>query len=129
MGGVVVKLLLIGTGGFLGALARYGISAALHRSYDGPFPVGTLAVNVVGCFAAGLVMYFVDHRDALTPETRHFVTVGLLGALTTFSTFGYETIQLLRDGRAAHALASVALNVLLGLGAVWLGWMLSKGLG
>lgn len=107
-------------GGFVGAILRYQLSLWAHRWVAGPFPVGTLLVNVMGCFLIGVLMTRVD-QGAFSPQTRVFLGAGFLGALTTFSTFGYETFDLLRDGQHGLAVASVLLNVVVGLGAVWLG--------
>ncbi len=122
----MVKLLAVGLGGFVGAIARYGISGWLHRRVEGPFPAGTLAVNVVGCLAIGVLMHVVDARDPLSPTVRVFLTVGILGALTTFSTFGYETVELLRGNEARLALLSVVANVVLGIVAVFAGRALAQ---
>ena len=125
----MLKLLVVGLGGFVGAIARYGISGWVHRRVEGPFPTGTLAVNVVGCLLIGMLMHLVEDRQFLAPTTRLFLMVGILGALTTFSTFGYETVQLLRDGETHLALASVAANVILGIGGVLAGRALVQTVG
>lgn len=117
----MLKLLVIGIGGFLGATARYGLSGLVHRYFSGSFPAGTLCVNVVGCLVMGALMGMVEDRQLLTPPVRLFLMVGLLGSLTTFSTFGYETLELMRDGNWSATLANVSANVALGLTAVWLG--------
>lgn len=114
------QLLWVGLGGFVGAIVRYQVSLWAHRWVAGPFPIGTLTVNVMGCFLIGVLMTRVDH-GAFSPETRVFLGTGLLGALTTFSTFGYETFDLIRDGSPALAAVSVLLNVVVGLLAVWMG--------
>jgi CrcB protein len=108
-----MKLLAIGLGGAFGALARYGLSGLLQRG--AAFPVGTLAVNVLGCFLIGVLF------ERLGPGARQFVVVGVLGGFTTFSAFGYETLELLRGGEPRLALANVAANVVLGVGAVLVG--------
>ncbi|MBI3271572.1 MAG: fluoride efflux transporter CrcB [Planctomycetes bacterium] len=117
----MLKALLVGLGGFLGAIARYELSGLVHRYLSASFPYGTLVVNVLGCLAIGGVLHLVEDRSLLGPNTRLFLTIGILGGFTTFSSFGYETMELLRDGESALALANVAGNVVLGLGAVWLG--------
>ena len=109
--------------------SRYGISGWVHRRVEGPFPAGTLAVNVVGCLAIGVLMHLVEDRQLLAPATRLFLMVGILGALTTFSTFGYETVELLRDGETRLAVASMAANVILGIGAVLAGRALVQAVG
>lgn len=118
------ELLVVGFGGFLGAIARYSISGWVHRWAGPAFPWGTMAVNVAGCLALGAMMALVEGRGGLSQETRLFVGIGLLGSLTTFSTFGFETLELLRRSELGLALASVGGNLLLGLGAVLLGRVL-----
>jgi CrcB protein len=117
----MLKLLVIGLGGFVGAIARYVLSGVVHRQWGTSFPAGTLLVNVLGCLVMGILMALVEDRQLLTPGARMFLMVGLLGSLTTFSTFGYETMELMRDGNWPATLANVAANVTLGLAAVWLG--------
>jgi CrcB protein len=123
-----MKFLAIGAGGFVGALLRYALSALAHRLYDGPFPIGTLVVNVLGCLAIGVVMFLIEERGALNDETRLFLRIGILGSMTTFSAFGFETFDLARNGAWGAALASVLGNVVLGLAAVVVGWTVTKSL-
>ena len=117
----MVKILLVGLGGFLGAVARWGVAGAVQRVAGSSFPAGTLAVNVLGCAAIGVLMGLVTSYSLLGPEARAFLLVGVLGAFTTFSTFGWETLALLSDGEWLPAFLNVALNVLVGLGAVFAG--------
>jgi CrcB protein len=116
------ELLLVGIGGGLGAMARYGLSGFAHRVLGASFPYGTLAVNVLGCLVIGAVLYLVEGRAVLSLQARLFLATGILGGLTTFSSFGYETLELLRSQQLRLALLNVAANVVLGLGSVWLGW-------
>ena len=122
----MIKLLYVGIGGFLGAVARYGLSGLVQDRVTGTYPLGTLAVNVLGCLLIGWLMYTVTARQLLNPETRLFLMIGLLGSFTTFSTVGYETFHYLRLGRNALALFNLTANVLLGLGAVAAGWIVGK---
>lgn len=112
-------LLLVGAGGFLGAILRYLAATALAA---GSFPWATLLVNVVGSFGIGCAAGFLE-KGSWSEVQRHFVAVGLLGALTTFSTFSLETISLLRGGQHGAALVSVLLNVVLSLAAARAGLM------
>jgi CrcB protein len=120
---VSLKLLIvIGIGGFLGAILRYLLSGYVHqwaRTVD--FPYGTLAVNVLGCLLIGFLTVLAESHGVFTPESRAFLFVGLLGSLTTYSTFGNETMNLLRDGESTSALLNVSTHLVLGLGAVWAG--------
>ena len=120
------SLFAVGAGGFIGACLRFGLARWAERLWGGQFPVGTLLVNTLGCLALGVLMALVESSEAFSDQTRMFLAVGVLGAFTTFSTFGYETLRLMRDGQAGIALASVAANVLLGLGAVWVGWVATR---
>jgi CrcB protein len=122
-----MKTLLVGCGGFLGSIARYLLGGAVHRLIQAPiFPFGTLLVNVSGCLAIGVLGGLADQRGLLTPEARVFLLIGVLGGFTTFSSFGYETFQLLRDGETLPALANVMLQIGLGLFAVWAGYAVTR---
>ena len=116
----MLNILIVGLGGFLGAIARFGVSSFLAARQGPGFPTGTLVVNVLGCLAIGALMALLE-LEALSANLRLFLAVGLLGSFTTFSTFGYETIELFRDGDYQPALWSVAANLVLGLSAVLLG--------
>jgi fluoride exporter len=120
------QYLAVGIGGCLGSIARYWLSGAVYRYTSGTFPYGTLAVNLLGCFLLGGIMGLVEYRQLFAPNTRLFLTMGFMGGLTTFSTFGNETFALLRDHQYASALGNVAANVVVGLVAVAAGWFLSK---
>ena len=92
----MLSLLLIGIGGFIGAVLRYLIGGWVQNSVE-TFPLGTLAVNIAGSFVLSVVMNLSEYRGLLTDETRIFLTIGVLGAFTTMSTFSYETIRLLEQ--------------------------------
>ena len=116
-------LFLIGTGGFIGSILRYlfsGYAQQLSKSIQ--FPFGTLAVNLVGCALVGFLAELADQRGVISGETRAFLIVGLLGGFTTFSAFGNETMNLLRDGEVWLAFGNIIGHTILGIGAVWLGY-------
>ena len=114
--------LLVGIGGFVGAIARYRLGAAvLHWSGDARFLAGTFVVNVAGCLVAGLLAGLAGRYHVLAPDVRLFLFTGLLGGFTTFSAFGMETIGLLRRGEFGVAGLYAGGSVILGLAAVWLG--------
>lgn len=119
------KVLLVGLGGFLGSVLRY-LASGWVQDWTGrdDFPLGTLAVNVVGCLVIGLLSQLADARGAFSPEYRAFVFVGILGGFTTFSSFGNETLSLWRDRQTWLALVNITAQLVLGLGAVWLGRVL-----
>ena len=123
---MVIKLCVIGFGGFIGAIARYGLSGLAHRLTGSVFPVGTLLVNVLGCLVIGVLATLVADKPMLSPNTRLFLMIGLLGSFTTFSTFGYETVELLHDSSMGAAMLNVCLNVVLGVVAVFGGQALVR---
>jgi len=118
-------LLSVGIGGFLGAVLRFGLSGATERWTElTGFPIGTLGANLLGCFAIGLFAAYADQRDLWQSSLRLFVVVGVLGGFTTFSAFGYESFALLRAGHAGTAVINAAAQLVVGIGAVWLGYTL-----
>jgi len=117
---------VIGSGGFLGALARYGLAGMVQRYFPlSIFPYGTLVVNLLGCFAIGVLSGLAEGRQLFGPEFRAFVLIGLLGAFTTFSTFSYETFAMIRDGEYLPALANLTVHAVVGLILVWLGYSIA----
>lgn len=118
----LLKLSIIGAGGFIGAVLRFLISSWVQtRSGSIVFPFGTLAVNMIGCLLIGLLTYLVETRSFFSMETRSFILIGLLGAFTTFSTFGIETLGLIRDNRIDLAALNAGSQVVVGVALVWLG--------
>ncbi|VVC76875.1 Putative fluoride ion transporter CrcB [Aquicella siphonis] len=123
----MLNMLIAGMGGFVGTIMRYALNNAIYKWLDSPlYPYGTLTINLLGCFLIGLTASLAESRISLTPETRIFIQIGLLGGFTTFSTFGYETFTLLRDGQFVLGLGNVILQVTIGLIAVWLGYYLGQ---
>lgn len=114
------EVLLIGCGGFLGAVLRYGLAGWVQSANTGSFPWGTLAVNVLGCFAIGLVVQFAEIRGILDPSVKAFLLIGVLGAFTTFSTFSHESVTLLLEGDGRLAALNIVTTPALCLGAVLL---------
>jgi CrcB protein len=121
------RVILAGLGGFIGASARYLIGGWIHRLMNGPiYPYGTAFINVTGCLLIGLLAGLDEARGILSTETRVFLLIGVLGGYTTFSTFGYETWQLLRDGELLAGGGNIALQIVAGLSAVWAGQALAR---
>jgi len=119
---MMFQFLLVGLGGFTGAVLRFGISGLMEnisRNYTFPWP--TLAVNLSGCLLIGALSYLAEAHGLFNNEARLFVFIGFLGAFTTYSTFSNETIELIRGGRNLLSFLYVVLHLLLGLGSVWLG--------
>ena len=119
-------ILYVGIGGFAGSILRYLISILFARYILIPFPFATLAVNLLGCFAIGLVLGLTERGGMLEPEMRALILVGILGGFTTFSAFSYETIRLLQEGAFAYAGVNILLNVLLGLAATYFAMTLTR---
>lgn len=122
----VVTLLLIGLGGAIGSTARYLVSAVVLRATTPYFPYGTFVVNVLGCALFGAIVGLAQHRVALSPDARAFLLVGVLGGFTTFSTFAFDTLSLLRDAQPAAALVNALGQLLVGVAAVWVGFRLTQ---
>ena len=127
--------LLVAGGGIFGALARYGAGLLFPHTPGKHFPVATLVVNLVGCLLIGLIGQYLERvaADASVKQNaaellwvntlRQCVIVGFLGALTTFSAFGWDTVRLMLEDRPLLALANIGANLLVGLFAVWVGIM------
>ena len=117
-----MSILFVAIGGALGSVSRYLLGTwiqSVSKSID--FPFGTLTVNLIGCFVIGFLSQLAEARGVFTSESRALVFVGILGGFTTFSSFGNDTINLVREGEMFNALANVGTNVILGLLLVWLG--------
>jgi CrcB protein len=113
----LISIVVIGSGGFVGANARYALGRLAAATWGTSFPWGTLLINVSGSFALGLFVAFIMRRLSGAPLLRAFVATGFLGAFTTFSTFSYETVQLFLAGSTLSAVAYVAGSLILALGA------------
>jgi CrcB protein len=122
----VLRITLVGLAGLLGTLCRYWLSGAVARRYGEEFPWGTLAVNVAGCFAVGLLYHLLQERGGVGETARAAVFVGLLGGFTTFSSYGLQTFALLREGRLGLAALNVVASNLLGLLMVCAGYWLAR---
>jgi CrcB protein len=116
-----VIVLWIGVGAAIGAPARYLTDRAIQARHDSVFPWGTLTVNMVGSFILGFLAASAVH---FSPALTATAGIGFCGALTTYSTFSYETLRLLENGARFYAIANVAASLLGGFGAVGLGWTL-----
>jgi CrcB protein len=121
----VRHILLVGLGGFAGSIARYLLSGLVQQLANATFPLGTLAVNVLGCLLIGSLSELMEARAFLSPEGRALLVIGVLGGFTTFSAFGNETINLARDRDFALAALNVLAHVVVAVGAVWLGRVLA----
>jgi CrcB protein len=123
---ILSQYLVIGAGGALGSMLRFGLGGFIDRSMPKGmviFPWGTVVVNITGCFIIGFiaVVSSVEGRVMLSPLTRNFITIGILGGYTTFSSFSLQTLTLAQSGQWGAAALNVLLSVVLCLAGVWLG--------
>ncbi|VAW67423.1 Fluoride ion transporter CrcB [hydrothermal vent metagenome] len=119
-------LLFVALGGALGAVLRYSISAGIYHWFGRSFPYGTLAVNVLGSLAIGLLSILLVEKYNVPQDIKLGLVVGVLGALTTFSTFSWDTVDLLQQGLIQRALLNILLNVFVCIAAVWVGTVWAK---
>lgn len=119
-------LLIIGTGGFIGSAARYLSQQVISKYFPAVFPLGTLTINVTGCFLIGIIYALSDIGNILTPEWRAFLATGFCGGFTTFSTFSYESLNLMKDGEFLYLALYIGLSVILGFAATYFGTCIIK---
>jgi len=122
----MANIIIIGIGGFLGAISRYGVALWIGQRWGRGFPLGTFVINVSGSFLIGLLMSLLTERFMVNPQWRLLLVVGFLGAYTTFSTFEYETGTLLKDSEWLIAGLNVVLSVFAGFVALKLGEVIAK---
>lgn len=122
---MIKTVLMIGAGSFLGGVGRYLISQWVQAKFLSSFPLGTLVVNVVGCFLIGIV-FGLNSKYNVCQAWQLFLTTGILGGFTTYSAFSVETVGLMKQGQFGLAMSYVALSLLLGFGATFGGWSLVK---
>ena len=125
---MIHKFALLALAGALGTLARYGTAGLVQRIHGTSFPWGTLAVNLTGCFLAGLLWTLFENRWPLSGEARTIVLVGFIGAFTTFSAFILESGELLRSAEWFHATVNLAMQNILGFAALFAGVALARAL-
>ena len=123
---MTINIICLGCGGFLGAISRYIISIYTSKQFLFKIPLGTLIVNVLGGFLIGLIMELTIKNNFISPQLKLFLTTGIMGGLTTFSTFSYETIVLMKEGNILLAILNILLNLILSLLGVVLGNIVIK---
>ena len=123
----LIKILAVGSGGFLGAVSRY-LLAGFTQSFfpTSQFPYGTSLVNILGCFLIGLLAGTFELKEWMNPEVRLFIFVGILGGFTTFSTFANESFMLWEKGEILLGALNIGAQVILGVLFVWIGYGLVK---
>jgi CrcB protein len=120
------QIVLLSVAGVAGTLARYWLSGFVQRLCGAGFPWGTLAVNVVGCLLFGFFWTLAEERLLISPQTRVIVLIGFMGAFTTFSSYAFETAQLLSGAEWYQALANIAVENVVGIVAVFLGFAIGR---
>ena len=120
------KILLIGIAGLLGTLARYYLSGWADEWWGGTFPIGTMIVNALGCFAIGFLFHATEEKYLVDPVIRSAILVGFLGGFTTFSSFAVQSFTLLRGGEIFLAGVNILVSNIAGVILVWLGYALSR---
>jgi CrcB protein len=121
-----LSLALVAIGGAIGSVSRSLFSTFVLRITGSLLPLGTFAVNVVGCVAFGAIVGAAEHRFVLTPEARAFLLVGILGGFTTFSSYTFETFTLMQDGQFAAAAFNIAGQVVAGLLGFWVAYVIAR---
>ncbi len=121
----MTKYILLATGGAIGTILRYSMSGLTYRMVNGVFPWGTIAVNLSGSFAIGLLWGFFEIHN-ISSNMRNFIFIGVLGGFTTFSTYALESLNLIRDGEIKLALTNLLISNICGLLLVFAGFMLSR---
>lgn len=123
----MTKMLLVGAGGFFGAVARYKLGGLVFRTAGEPtLPIGTIVVNLSGCLVIGLLAGMIEKQHILSMDLRLLLITGFLGGFTTFSAFGFETLYLVKRHEMLLAATNVTVSVVGGLLAVWLGFRLGE---
>lgn len=115
------KYLMVGIGGFIGAIARFVLGSYIGNRLGSRFPYGTFVINISGSFLIGVILTVLAERTTASPNWRYLVPIGFIGAYTTFSTFEFETLRTAQDGQMTMAFLNVILSVVVGFIAVWAG--------
>ena len=122
----MINCIMVGIGGFIGSVCRYLIGLLPMEASSG-FPIKTLAINVIGSFCIGLIAALAAKNEGLNPHVVLLLKVGVCGGFTTFSTFAYESTELIKSGHTLTAFAYVCASVLLGVAAIFAAQLLVKG--
>jgi CrcB protein len=122
----MMKLLMIAAAGLVGTLARYGLGGLVQKQVDSLFPLGTVVVNILGCLLFGILWSWAENRITVDSSLRAAIFIGFFGAFTTFSSFAYETVAMLRESQWIAACGNILIQNLLGIGGMLVGLMIGK---
>lgn len=123
---MIKNIVIVGTGGFIGSIARYLLQLWVEKGLESTFPFGTFIANISGSFIIGMVYALSEKGNILSPEWRLFLAVGLCGGYTTFSAFSYNNLNLLKDNSVFYFLLNTGGSLFLGILAVYLGIVLTR---
>ncbi|MBN2063745.1 MAG: CrcB family protein [Sedimentisphaerales bacterium] len=123
---MLLNILAVAGGGVIGALCRFGLTGLVNMLVDSRFKVGTILVNLVGCLLFGLFFSVIHNRAETTDAVRLFILTGFLGAFTTFSTYTFESVSYMIDGKFALAAANVLISTVVSLPVLYLGMKIGK---
>ena len=120
------NIILIGTGGFLGSVLRYGSNQMIQKIFETTHPIGTFSVNIIGSFLIGIILGLFQRGDLLSTNWKLFLAVGFCGGFTTFSSFAFENLELLQANQFFISIMYVVLSLVIGFLAVFLGFHIVK---
>jgi len=121
-----LQIIFVGIGGFFGAVSRYMIDRFIIAAHGGSFPLGILIINISGSFALGFFYAATIDRFNINSDLKLMITIGFLGAYTTFATLSHDTVRLIESGAISHAMLNISASLIGGLLAIYLGMMLAK---
>src|SRR5258706_5530683 len=120
------SLLLVAIGSCIGGVSRFLCQQFVQKHFPSSIPLGTLSVNIIGCFIIGVIYGLANKNDILSPELRMFIATGFCGGYTTFSSFAYENISLIQEGEFYYMGLYILLSLVIGFAAVYAGILFTK---
>lgn len=121
----MIKILIIGVGGFLGSISRYGLYQVFDRNFENLFPYGTFLVNMIGSLILGVIYGLMQRENIMSEEMRLFLAIGFCGSFTTFSTFAYENFFLLKNSQFLAMLMYAGLSLVVGIAITYVGYLVA----
>ena len=120
------EVLIVGLAGFAGSISRYLIQNAVVNRFITIFPLGTFAINIIGSLIIGVIFGFAERYQWMTHEWRLFLAIGFCGSFTTFSTFAFDNLQMIKDGNYYQLFWYISLSLVLGVALAWLGFIMAR---